>query len=296
MIAVIGDVMLDEYIYGSSTRMSPECDTAPVVVINPSITSIGGAGNTALNIHHLDGDVKLYCAISPESELYNLVCTSGIKYHINNNQSADVVKRRIYSNGQYLARLDIDSRIRHYETALVDAMIKDSPKIVLISDYGKGTVKNPSSIIQKAKDAGAVVLVDSKSNLYDFKGATVIKPNLKEFFEWAGIVQPRDIDDGITKLHKGLLTSALKELEVDNLIITIGERGCIHISQANIDMYPALPIKSVDVTGAGDSFIAGLAVALSEGKSIKRAIQFANRAASIAVTKKGTQYVTRNEI
>lgn len=296
MIAVIGDVMLDEYIYGSSTRMSPECDTAPVVVINPPITSIGGAGNTALNIHYLDGDVKLYCSASQGSDIANLIHTSGIKYHISNNQSADVVKKRIYSNGQYLARLDIDSKIRHYEAGLVDTMIKDKPNIVLISDYGKGTIKNPSSIIQKARDAEAIVLVDSKSNLYDFKGATIIKPNLKEFFEWAGILQPKDIDDAITKLHNNLLKSALEELEVDNLIITVGERGCIHVSKNDIAMYPALPIKAVDVTGAGDSFIAGLAVALSEGKSIKRAIQFANRAASIAVTKKGTQYVTRNEI
>jgi ribokinase len=138
--------------------------------------------------------------------------------------------------------------------------------------------------------------VDSKSNLYDFKGATVIKPNLKEFFEWAGIVQPKNPDDAITKLHKGLLTSALKELEVDNLIITVGELGCIHVSESSMDMYPALSIKAVDVTGAGDSFIAALAVAMSEGKSIKRSIQFANRVASIAVTKKGTQYVTRNEV
>jgi D-beta-D-heptose 7-phosphate kinase/D-beta-D-heptose 1-phosphate adenosyltransferase len=296
MIAVIGDIMLDEYIYGSSVRQSPECDLAPVVVINPPIRCIGGAGNTALNIHNLDGDVKLYCAVSPDSELFNLLHASGIKYKINNNQSADVVKKRIYSNGQYIARLDIDSKIRHYESGLVDAMIIDAPKIILISDYGKGTVIKPYNIIQRAKDIGAITLVDSKSNLYDFKGATVIKPNLKEFFEWAGIVQPKNPDDAITKLHKSLLMSALKELEVDNLIITVGELGCIHVSESSMDMYPALPIKSVDVTGAGDSFIAGLAVAISEGKGFKRAIQFANRVASIAVTKKGTQYVTRNEI
>ena len=245
MIAVIGDVMLDEYIYGSSTRMSPECDTAPVVVINPPITSIGGAGNTALNIYHLDGDVKLYCSVNQDSDLSNLIYTSGIKYHTTYNQSADVVKRRIYSNGQYLARLDIDSKIRHYETALVDAMIKDSPKIVLISDYGKGTIKNPGYIIQKARDIGAIVLVDSKSNLYDFKGATVIKPNLKEFFDWAGIIQPKDIDDAITKLHNNLLKSALEELEVDNLIITVGERGCIHVSESSMRLHPALPIKAL---------------------------------------------------
>jgi D-beta-D-heptose 7-phosphate kinase / D-beta-D-heptose 1-phosphate adenosyltransferase len=296
MIAVIGDIMLDEYIYGSSIRQSPECDTAPVVVVNSPIRSIGGAGNTALNIHYLEGDVKLYCAVSGYSHLPELLRTSGIKQQININLSPDVVKTRIYSNGQYIARLDIDSKIRHYELGLVEDLIKDKPNIVIISDYGKGTINNPSNIIKQAKDIGAITIVDSKSNLYDFKGATIIKPNLKEFFEWSGIEQPKDLDDAINRLHKGLLESALGELEVDNLIITLGERGCIHVYKSGMHMYPALPIKSVDVTGAGDSFIAGLAVALSEGKGIKRAIQFANRAASVAVTKKGTQYVKRNEI
>lgn len=296
MIAVIGDIMLDEYIYGSSVRQSPECDTAPVVVINSPIRSIGGAGNTALNIHHLEGDVKLYCAVSSCSHLDELLRTSGIKQQININLSPDVVKTRIYSNGQYIARLDIDSKIRHYEHGLVEDLIKDKPSIVIISDYGKGTINNPSNIIKQAKDIGAITIVDSKSNLYDFKGATIIKPNLKEFFEWTGIEQPKDLDDAINRLHKGLLESARAELETDNLIITLGERGCIHISESSMYMYPALPIKSIDVTGAGDSFIAGLAVAISKGKGIKRAIQFANRVASIAVTKKGTQYVTLNEI
>lgn len=296
MIAVIGDIMLDEYIYGSSTRQSPECELAPVVVINSPVRSIGGAGNTALNIHYLEGDVKLYCAVSAPSHLAELLRTSGIKQHININLSPDVVKTRIYSNGQYIARLDIDSKIRHYEQGLVEDLVKDKPNIVVISDYGKGTINNPSNILKQARDIGAITIVDSKSNLYDFKGATIIKPNLKEFFEWAGIEQPKELEEAINRLHKGLLESALDELEVDNLIITLGEQGCIHVHKSGMHMYPALPIKSVDVTGAGDSFIAGLAVAISEGKEIKRAIKFANKVASIAVTKKGTQYVTRNEI
>jgi ribokinase len=107
---------------------------------------------------------------------------------------------------------------------------------------------------------------------------------------------PNDVYEATNKLHRGLLEDAIKQLEVDNLIITLGELGCIHASARSINMYPALPIQAIDVTGAGDTFIAGLAVALSEGKDIKRSIQFANRAASIAVTKKGTQYVERNEV
>jgi len=296
MIAVIGDIMLDEYIYGSSTRQSPECANAPVVVINPPIRTLGGAGNTALNIHHLSGEVKLYCAVNHESHLFNKLKTYDIPYFCTNNTAPDVVKTRIYSNGKYIARLDIDSAIKHYEARLVASMIDESPKIIIISDYGKGTIKKPQEIIAKAKEIGAIVLVDSKSNLSDFKGATVIKPNLKEFYEWVGIDLPKDMSEAVNKLHRGLLQDSIKELQVYNLIITLGELGCIHASPNSINMYPALPIQAIDVTGAGDTFIAGLAVALSEGKDIKRSIQFANRAASIAVTKKGTQYVERNEV
>jgi D-beta-D-heptose 7-phosphate kinase/D-beta-D-heptose 1-phosphate adenosyltransferase len=296
MIAVIGDIMLDEYIYGSSTRQSPECANAPVVVINPPIRTLGGAGNTALNIHHLGGEVKLYCAVNYESNLFNKLKTSDIPYFCTNNTAPDVVKTRIYSNGKYVARLDIDSAIKHYEARLVASMIDESPEIILISDYGKGTIKKPQEIIAKAKEIGAIVLVDSKSNLSDFKGATVIKPNLKEFYEWIGIDLPRDMCEAVNKLHRGLLKDSIEQLQIDNLIITLGELGCIHASANSINMYPALPIQAIDVTGAGDTFIAGLAVALSEGKDIKRSIQFANRAASIAVTKKGTQHVERNEI
>ncbi len=296
MISVIGDIMLDEYIYGSTTRQSPECASAPVVVINPPLRALGGAGNTALNIHHLGGDVKLYCAVNHESHLFEKLKTSGLNYFCTNNTSADVVKTRIYSNGNYIARLDIDSTIRHYEASLVASMIDDSPNIILISDYGKGTIKKPQDIISKAKEAGIPVLVDSKSNLSDFRGASVIKPNLKEFFDWLNIEMPEDNTDALNRLHTGILADSIKELQVENLIVTLGDLGCLHISINNTKLYPTLPIKAIDVTGAGDTFIAGLAVALSEGKDIKRSIQFANRAASIAVTKKGTQYVERNEI
>ncbi len=296
MISVIGDIMLDEYIYGSSTRQSPECASAPVVVINSPITSIGGAGNTALNIYHLGGEVTLYCAVNQDGKLLDKLKTSGLKYFTSNNISADVVKTRIYSNGNYIARLDIDSTIRHYEEFLIDTMLADSPDIILVSDYGKGTIKKPKKLISRALESGAKVLVDSKSNLADFKGAYVLKPNLKEFYEYLNIDMPSDNTDALNKLHSGILGDAIKDLEVNNLIITLGSLGCLHVTNQVARICPTLPIQAIDVTGAGDTFIAGLAVALSEGKDIKRSIQFANRADSIAVTKKGTQYVERNEI
>ncbi len=296
MISVIGDIMLDEYIYGSSVRQSPECASAPVVVVASPLRMLGGAGNTALNIYHLDSEVILYSSIEPGGKLDNLRCSIDIPIKYTANKSADTVKTRIYSNGNYIARLDIDNKVKHDESTLVADLFSDNTNLIVISDYGKGTITKPQNIISKAKELDIPILVDSKNNLADFKGATVIKPNIKEFFDWLGWQQPNDADEALNRLDIKTLESVLKELEVKHLIITLGDKGCLLVDEYSVKVYPALPIKAIDVTGAGDTFIAALAVAMSEGKDIKRAIQFANRAASIAVTKKGTQYVKRNEI
>lgn len=296
MIAIIGDVMLDEYVFSSSIRQSPECSTAPVAVIHDTTRYIGGAGNTALNILHLEGQPKLFCSVSHKGAIRQLIGESNLPSETTFNLNNDIVKTRVYINGQYVARLDKEDKIKHDEQFLVSSAFKNKPDMIVISDYGKGTITNPQEIIRRARLEGIPVLVDSKSNLSDFKGASVLKPNLKEFFEWSGMTMPDNINDSVNKLTQKILQDAVDCLQVDNLIVTVGELGCIHASIGIINMHPALPIKAVDVTGAGDTFIAALAVAMSEGKTIKRAIQFANKAASIAVTKKGTQYVGRNEI
>jgi D-beta-D-heptose 7-phosphate kinase/D-beta-D-heptose 1-phosphate adenosyltransferase len=296
MISVIGDVMIDKYIYGTSYRQSPECSTAPVVVVTSKEEMIGGAGNTAINIYNLNAPVRLYCSVGYDGNVRNMLSGLSMRYTTSVNRSLDIIKTRIYNNGYYIARLDAEKPVEHNEGKLVDNLFDDSPSLIVVSDYGKGTVSNPKAIIERAKKLNIRVLVDTKSNLSDFKGAFLIKPNLKEFFEWAGIDMPEDTDTAINRLNYPLLKSAIEQLKVDNLIITCGDKGCIHIDNQVSKMYPALPIKAIDVTGAGDSFIAGLAVALYEGKGIKRSIEFANRVASISVTKKGTQHVARNEI
>lgn len=296
MIAVIGDIMIDEYIYGSSSRTSPECNSAPVVVVIDRKIFIGGAGNTALNIHYLDSEVMLFTSCESRGRTQNLLSAYDIDYKLSVNSAIDIVKTRVYSNGIYIARLDLEEPVVHDEKALVDKLFLQEPDLIVISDYGKSTIVKPEEIINKAKSLGIKVLVDTKNDLYKYKGAYLIKPNLKEFLEWAGLDVVQDQIENVNKLTHTILKSALNSLQVEHLVITLGDMGCIHVDEYEVKMYPALPNKAIDVTGAGDSFIAGLAVALQEGKGIKRSIQFANRVASIAVTKKGTHYVTRNEI
>ncbi len=296
MIGVIGDVMIDEYIYGSSTRQSPESSEAPVVVLTDKKRVIGGAGNTALNILHLEAEVELFTSCESGGRTENLLSMYDLNYTTTSNKSADIIKTRIYSNGCYIARLDKEEPVVHNEQELVDKLFAKNPSLIVISDYGKRTISNPETIIAKANSLGIKVLVDTKSNLTKYKGAFLIKPNLKEFIEWAGLDLPDDQEEAINKLTNQILNTARAVLEVENLVITIGDQGCIHVDSYGAKKYATLPNKAIDVTGAGDSFIAGLAVALEEGKGIKRAINFANKVASIAVTKKGTHYVKRNEI
>lgn len=296
MIGVIGDIMIDEYIYGSSTRQSPESAQAPVIIATDNKKVLGGAGNTALNILYLGANVELFAACEIGGKTRNLLSMYDLDYTLSTNSSIDIVKTRIYSNGCYIARVDKEKYVVHDEQYLVDALFSKNPELIIISDYDKRTVSNPEQILERARKNNIRVLVDTKSDLSKYKGAFLVKPNLKEFLEWVGLDIPEDQDEAINMLTYQLLTSARDMLKVDNLVITLGAKGCIHVDSYGVKKYATLPNKAIDVTGAGDSFIAGLAVALVEGKGIKRAIDFANKVASIAVTKKGTHYVKRNEI
>lgn len=297
MIAVIGDIMLDKYIYGSSTRMSPECASAPVIKEYKTENCIGGAGNTALNIKNLNADVILFCAISEQSELQPLLYSEDLSYKHVINYNKDVIKTRIISNGEYLARIDYDFKINCEEDELLDMLFVSNPSIIIISDYNKGTISKASKVINRAKELGIKTLVDPKKRLEEYKGAYVLKPNLKEFSEWAGLDTSLNEEDLINSIGSRKLLEAMEYLKVENLIVTLGSNGAILVdSEYSIKKIEALPVKAKDVTGAGDSFIAALAVALSENNNITKAISFATKVAGIAVTKKGTSYVKRNEI
>jgi rfaE bifunctional protein kinase chain/domain len=297
MIAVIGDIMLDKYIYGSSVRMSPECANAPVIKEYTTKEYVGGAGNTALNIKNLNCDVTLFCALHKDSQLKKILAEEQLTYFATPNYCNDVLKTRIFSNGQYLARLDYDFNIDCSEEHLADQLFSIKPDLIVLSDYNKGTISTPRTILEKAASLGIKCLVDPKKNLDEYKGAFLLKPNLKEFCEWLDLDMSLAEEELINKLSKTILEDAVSRLKVDNLLITLGEHGSILITNSGlIRRIEALPIKAIDVTGAGDSFLAAIAVAIYENNNLTKAIQFASKVAGIAVTKKGTSYVKRNEI
>ena len=297
MIAVIGDIMLDKYIYGSSTRISPECLSAPVIKEFSTEYYIGGAGNTALNIQNLEHTPTLFCALHKNSMLSALLRNENIGYSYIPNYSNDVIKTRIISNGEYLARLDYDYVVDCSEEKLVTNLFEANPELIVLSDYNKGTINNCKELIQQANDRGIKCLVDPKKDLREYSGAYLIKPNLTEFSEWMGWDSTISEEDKMNKISRAVLEMAIYNLKVKNIVVTLGSLGCIVIDEHNtIKKIDALPVKAKDVTGAGDSFLAAISVALYEQHSLIKAVEFATKVAGIAVTKKGTSYVKRNEI
>lgn len=289
MITVVGDVMIDTYIHGSSTRASPECANAPVVKEFKTEHFVGGAGNTAVNIKHLGQEVRLVASFNTGSPVCQLLADNKIPFTAVSNANKDVVKTRVYSNGQYLTRIDYDYPVDCKYSDVVKSVFDRPTDLIVLSDYAKGTIRDPQEIIKKANEKGLAVLSDPKQNLMYYRGSYVLKPNLKEFLDWAEITEE--------ELTPEVLIYNAKRLEVAYLIITLGDRGCmLGSSESMFKRFKALPVKANDVTGAGDSFLAGLAVAIEEGKGIQKAVDFAIRVAGVSVTKKGTSYVNRNEI
>jgi rfaE bifunctional protein kinase chain/domain len=290
MIGVFGDIMLDKYIYCSSVRYSPECATAPVGVVTDTIYSLGGAANVAFNILKLGEETKLYGACSDLTTL-DLIYGNRIPAKLERTR-AKIIKNRYYINGKYYVRVDEESTIQYNPEHILEEIVLDAPKPLIISDYGKGTVTDFSRFKQK----GFYTIVDAKKDFNLYRGAYIIKPNISEFYSELGILQRESLEDSVNYiLNTDIAENFVDELDIGYMVITAGPLGAIIATNENTELIPTMNVNVVDVTGAGDSFIAALAVAISKEKRIREAVEFANKVASISVTKKGTGYVNYYE-
>jgi D-glycero-beta-D-manno-heptose-7-phosphate kinase len=300
-IAVIGDVMLDKYIFGKVDRISPE---APVQIVSVSKESYvpGGAANAACNVSTLEGNSFLFGIVGNDmaKEIFiDEVRRRGINSDgiIVDGRKPTIQKIRVIAQNQQLLRIDYEDK--NYNEPHTDGIIIESIKnikeihAILISDYAKGTItKNlMASIKEHAKKNDIKIIVDPKpihKELYH--GVFLITPNKKEAEELSGIIIETNQD--IEKAGKKLS----KELNC-NVLITMGEKGMsmfeinkdpIHIPTAAREVY--------DVSGAGDTVIATLCLALSSGISLSDAATLANHAAGVKVSKLGTAPVTMEEL
>lgn len=296
-VLVVGDLMLDRYWHGDTSRISPEAPV-PVVKVGESEERAGGAGNVALNISSL-GAHAILMGFTGDDEpcraLEKLLKPAGINCFFDKlSDAATITKLRVLSRHQQLIRLDFedgfeaqpaDTLLQHFKTQL------DNAGAVVLSDYGKGTLSQIQAFIKAARDAGKIVLVDPKgSDFKKYHGATLITPNMHEF---EGVVGHCKDDDAIVTKGQELM----KNLELQALLITRSERGMTLLQKDLPAIHLATRAKEVfDVTGAGDTVISVLATALAAGESFSDATVLSNLAAGIVVSKVGTATVSMDEL
>jgi D-beta-D-heptose 7-phosphate kinase/D-beta-D-heptose 1-phosphate adenosyltransferase len=289
--------MLDQFWIGTCNRISPEAPI-PVVLHKETTSKPGGAGNVAMNIAKLGAKVKIIGCVGQDDaskELGKLFEENNIdSILINSPKAITTRKLRILASNHHLLRVDNEAEIPSECLEELLQVYKENIEginIVIFSDYAKGTLKNIELLIQYAKDNGIKVIVDPKGNSFvKYSGVDIITPNFSEFQNIVGSCKTED-----EILRKGYLL--LKELKLKNLLITRSENGMTLIDNSgNGKNFPALAQEVCDVTGAGDTVIATLAVAIASGFLIEDAINLSNIAAGIVVSKIGTATVSHEEL
>jgi len=296
-ILVVGDVMLDRYWFGDVTRISPEAPV-PVLKVSRVEERPGGAANVARNIASLGAHCTLLSVVGADEAgecLQRLLTEQGrVEAMLYRDDSiSTIVKLRAIARQQQLLRIDFETQPSH---EVLQAKLADFRQrlprcnVVLLSDYGKGGLTHIAEMIRLARAAGKPVLVDPKGDDYArYHGATLLTPNRSEF---------RDVAGG-WKTEAELTAKAQKlraELELDALLVTRSEEGMSLFRAQEVLHEPTQAREVFDVSGAGDTVIATLAVMLASGANMADAVRIANRAAGVVVGKLGTAVVSREEI
>ncbi|MGD0960947.1 MAG: bifunctional D-glycero-beta-D-manno-heptose-7-phosphate kinase/D-glycero-beta-D-manno-heptose 1-phosphate adenylyltransferase HldE [Methylomonas sp.] len=296
-VLVVGDLMLDRYWHGSTSRISPEAPV-PVVHVNLNEQRAGGAGNVALNIASLGAKASLLGftgADEAAASLKNLLDSAGVLCLFKSLPDyPTITKLRVLSRHQQLIRLDFEDGFQQVDSGdllhLYHAELTQS-QVVVLSDYGKGTLQQAQQFIHLARQLHKPVLVDPKGKDFSiYRGATLITPNLSEFEIIVGSCS------GLREIvEKGM--NLITDLELEALLITRGEHGMTLLCKDQEPMHLPTHAREVfDVTGAGDTVISVFAASLAAKKSFQEATQLANIGAGIVVGKLGTSTVNTEEL
>src|SRR5580692_2809605 len=304
-VLCVGDLMLDEFVYGEVSRISPEAP-APVIAARRSETNIGGAGNVARNIASLGATCIFVGLIGEDAAGADLKAALAREPRIESVLVADssrptTRKVRFVSEHFLTHMLRADWEITHpaageIEQKLIDTILPLIPRadIVLLSDYAKGvlTARVIRNVIDAARKAGKAVIVDPKSaNFAIYRGATLLTPNRKEFSE--ATRSRADSNESIALAAQ----DAMQLADCEAILVTQSERGMTLVPREGEALHgPAYPVKVRDVSGAGDTVVAVLSVARAAGAGWEDALRLANAAAAVAVGKKGTASVTAAEL
>jgi len=300
---VIGDLMLDHYIWGSATRLSPEAPV-PVVNVKKESTTLGGAGNVVQNLVALGAQVTVAGVIgkdAPGKQLLEIMESEGVKTNsiVEDHSRSTTIKTRILVGSHQLVRVDrevteaISAALEEELVAKIIANI-DTADIVLLSDYNKGLFAPgiTQRIIKIATEHQKKVVIDPKGLNYEkYKGAYIIKPNRKELAEAAKTEKISNLAD-----LENAAKTIFGQTGTDYLIVTLSEEGMAILTEQSSKLLPVKATEVFDVTGAGDTVIAVIAYFTALGLSVEEACELANHAAANVVRHVGSATTTIEEI
>jgi D-beta-D-heptose 7-phosphate kinase/D-beta-D-heptose 1-phosphate adenosyltransferase len=304
-VLCVGDLMLDEFVYGEVSRISPEAP-APVIAVRRSETNIGGAGNVARNIASLGGHCIFVGLVGDDEAGAKL--KAELDHHagiesvlVSDSMRPTTRKVRFVSEhfSTHMLRADWERAApaaAEIEQKLIDAVLPQLSRadIVLLSDYAKGvlTARVIRNVIDAARKAGKRVIVDPKSaNFAIYRGATLLTPNRKEFAE--ATRSRADSDQSIAEAARDAMVLA----DCEAMLVTQSEDGMTLVPRKGDAVHvPAHPVKVRDVSGAGDTVAAALALALAAGADWEAALRIASAAAAVAIGKQGTASVSIAEL
>lgn len=304
-VLVVGDLMLDEFVYGSVTRISPEAPV-PILKINETRRYIGGCGNVAANLKSLGVDVCICAAVGddePGGYIRSKLRTDSIQDMTQTSSTDTIVKTRfVSSTNSHMLRVDSEKPYHSRTSAAAAEYINENAEdlfAVVISDYDKGTLDSVgiADLIRTAKSNGVKAFVDSKRTDYAvFTGAYVYKPNLSEFQRAVG--HTVDVGFGLEDQIRDLGTDFLRAYDIDNMVVTLGSEGAALVGKdGTFSMArPDRVLNVYDVSGAGDTALAALVASCIRGAQLKDSLKYANRAAGLVVQKSGTAVVSSEEV
>lgn len=295
-VLVVGDVMLDRYWMGAVERISPEAPV-PVVRVKQEQDRLGGAANVALNIRVLGAQVTLLSMVGIDDgarRLRQLLAEQGVAAVLGEDPTLQtIVKLRVIGRNQQLLRIDFEKEPDHEVLGL---MLTDFERqlpqhdVVLFSDYGKGGLAHIPRMIELARAAGKPVLVDPKGSDYArYQGASLITPNRAELMQVVGSWQD---EAELERKAQGLR----ERLGLQALLLTRSEEGMSLFEPDRVSHVKAQVREVADVTGAGDTVIATMALMLACGLALEQTMEIANRAGGLVVAKFGTATVSYEEL
>ncbi len=298
MIAVVGDFMVDHYLWGESNRISPEAPV-PVVEIKKEEDRLGGAGNVVNNLLSLGANVLVAGVVGRDSRrLIDILESKGVDsggIFIDESRET-IIKSRVVVNNQQVIRYDKETKraiSKEYQAKILNYLKKNLSNIelILLSDYNKGvlTAELTQEIIKLADSANKKVIIDPKSDFEKYRDSWMVKPNKKELALATGV----EIENETQLIEAGWKLK--NRLNLKYLLVTLSDEGMALFGEEYIKI-PTVAKEVFDVTGAGDTVLASLGYFLSKSDNLIDAMHFANSAAAVVVSKIGSATVTVDEV